>query len=179
MHVGKGYLVGRIPDLLPGSEASSGRGRRAQTGDPPRDPKGDGRREKAEAEEESDEVSGRGPLELRERLVEVADNERAGGPETVSLVADRPAGRMHGRENAMGRLQRRQAIRSTRVGIPADVRRESSTCVPERAQQETERCSVADRDAAHDEIETGLLQVRKVEATSTVTSAKPDEGRIQ
>ena len=59
------------------------------------------RRGEAEAQEETDEVSRRGPLELGERRVEVSRDQRAGGTKAMNFVADRPAGGMHGREHAM------------------------------------------------------------------------------
>ena len=95
---------------------------------PARDAKSYARGDEGEAKEEPDDVPGRDPLEVGERLVEVAHNERAKGAETMDL-ANGPAGRVHARENAMRRPRRRQANRPTRVGILAIVRRPRRTAL--------------------------------------------------
>ena len=87
------------------------------------------RGDEGEAKEEPDEIPGRGPFELDERPVEVARNERASGAKTMDLIADRPAGRVHGQENAMRRPRRRQANRPTPVGILAIARRPRRTAL--------------------------------------------------
>ena len=94
----------------------------APTRKPEREAHGNGRRDEGAAKEEPEEVPDRGPLELGERVVEVARDEGAVGAKTMDLIADGPAGRVHGRENAMRRPQRRQANRPTRAGILAITR---------------------------------------------------------
>ena len=55
--------------------------RRAKACEPPREAKSQTGGEERQAEQETEDVSGRGPLKLDERLLEVAHDKRTGGRE--------------------------------------------------------------------------------------------------
>ena len=70
--------------------------RRAKPREPPREAKSQTGGDEPQAEQETEDVSGRGPLKLGERLLEVARDKRTDGAKAVDLIADGPARRLHG-----------------------------------------------------------------------------------
>ena len=69
---------------------------RAKSCEPPREAKSLTGGDEPQAKQKTEDVSGRSPLKLGERLLEVARDKRTDGAKAVDLIADGPARRLHG-----------------------------------------------------------------------------------